>query len=119
MAFRVLAVKLGFNTAVPGTQRVELEGGYQAKAVVKVNYTWVKGEGDKIDKRAIDLALTRIEQRSPAGAYIAEHLVKWTPDLSLTEYKKLAAEDKAIIDEVIVTTDAAPTLEIEAPKGSR
>lgn len=119
MAFRLLAVSVGFNTDKPGTQRVELEGGYAAKGVIKYNYGWVKGPDDRIDKKAIDAALTRIEERTPQGAYIAEHLVKWTPDLSLTEYKKLAPEDKAIIDAVIVTTDAAPTLEIEAPKGSK
>jgi hypothetical protein len=118
MAFRVLAINVGFDTSRTGTQRVELEGGYQAKGVIKYHYGFVKTPEGKLDKRAIDAALTAIEERSPAGAYIAEHLVKWTPDLSLTEYKKLPAEDKAIIDEVIITTDAAPVLEIEAPKGS-
>mgnify|MGYP001561094370 CR=1 FL=1 len=99
-----------------GTERIELGNGWQAKAVKKVNYGWIKS-GDKVDKAAIDKALAKIEKLGGAvGELIAERLVKWTPDLSLTEYKQLDEKYKKIIDEVIVTSDGAPTLEVIAPK---
>lgn len=99
-----------------GTERIELGNGYQAKAVKKVNYGFVKTEDGKLNKAAIDKALSKIEKTGPAGELIAERLVKWTPDLSLTEYKQLPEKLKSIIDEVIVTSEGAPTLEIIAPK---
>ena len=123
MEWRRKIVAFAFNPEKKsGTERIDLENGYQAKAVKKLNYGFVKREADgKLDKAAVDAALTAIETMHPAGAYIAENLVKWTPELSLTEYKKLVgdlAPLKAVIDKVIVTTDGAPTLEIVAPKGA-
>ena len=102
-----------------GTERIELGNGYQAKAVKKVNYGFVKTEDGKLNKAAIDKALSKIEKTGPAGELIAERLVKWTPDLSLTEYKQLPEKLKSIIDEVIVTSEGAPTLEIITPKAPK
>jgi len=103
-----------------GTERIELANGYQAKAVKKINYGFVKDAEGKLNKRAIDKALERIEKVGGAvGELIAERLVKWTPDLSLTEYKQLDEKFKKIIDEVIVTSEGAPTLEIIAPKAPK
>ena len=103
-----------------GTERIELGNGYQAKAVKKVNYGFIKTEDGKLNKAAIDKALAKIEKVGGAvGELIAERLVKWTPDLSLTEYKQLDEKFKKIIDEVIVTSESAPTLEIIAPKAPK
>lgn len=102
-----------------GTENVDLGNGYAAKIVKKENYGFVKDESGKIDKRLIDSALDHIEENVDGGRIIAERLVKWTPDLSLTEYKQLPPEAKAIIDKVIVVTSGAPTLEIKAPAGSK
>lgn len=103
-----------------GTERIELHNGYQAKAVKKLNYGWIKGKDDKTDRKAIDAALDRLAKAAgPAGEYIADNLVKWNPELSLTEYKKLDDGLKKIIDKVIVTSDGAPQLEIVPPKGQK
>jgi len=102
-----------------GTERIELGNGYQAKAVKKINYGFVKTEDGKLNKAAIDKALAKIEKDGAMGELIAERLVKWTPDLSLTEYKQLPEKYKKIIDEVIVTSEGAPTLEIIAPKAPK
>jgi len=102
-----------------GTENVELGGGYKATMVKKINYGFVKNADGKIDKHAIDDALDAIEEKIESGKLIAERLIKWTPDLSLTEYNQLPDAAKAIIDKVIVTTDAAPTLEIKAPKAAK
>jgi len=122
MDLRKQIVAFSFDpTKQSGTERIELGNGYELKAVKKLNYGFVKrGDGsNKLDKGAVDLALTKIEQSGPAGAYIADNLVKWEPTLSLTEYKKLDEPLKKIIDAVIVTSDGAPSLEIVPPKGSK
>lgn len=105
-----------------GTERIDLGNGWQAKAVKKINYGWIKngaGDDEKVDKVAIENALCEIEADGPVGALIASRLVKWTPDLSMTEYGQLPPKFKAIIDRVIVTSDGAPTLEIVAPKAGK
>lgn len=102
-----------------GTERIGLGCGYEAKAVKKLNYGFIKTEDGKTDKARIEKALQRIEKDGPAGELIAERLIKWTPDLSLTEYKQLPDKYRKIIDEVVVTTEGTPTLEIIPPKGQR
>lgn len=119
MKLRKEAVNFAFDqTKESGTERIELGGGWQAKAVKKVNYGWVKN-GEKVDKHKIDDVLDMIEKTVENGGLIAERLVKWTPDLSLTEYKLLPEAAKALIDTVIITSDGAPTLEIIPPKGTK
>ena len=93
-----------------GTENFELGNGYKLKAVFKISRN-LNNENEAVDK-----VLSKIEKTGPAGELIAERLVKWTPDLSLTEYKQLPEKLKSIIDEVIVTSEGAPTLEIIAPK---
>lgn len=102
-----------------GTENIELGNGYKAKVVKKLNFGFVKNSEGKLDKNAIEKALTKIEKDGPAGELIAERLVKWTPDLSLSEYKLLSEKHKNIIDGVIVTTEGAPTLEIVEPKAAK
>lgn len=107
-----------------GTHHFDLGDGYDAKSVTAINYGFVKAKGEtgedaNVDKAAIDAALSRLEARSPVDAYIAAKLIKWTPALSVSTYKELNAEQKAIIDPVLVKKDKAPTLEIVAPKGKR
>lgn len=103
-----------------GTERIELANGYELKAVKKLNYGFIKNsDGKRVNKLAIDAALTAIEKIDPVGALIAERLVKWDPTLSLTEYNQLSPQMKAEIDKVIVVTDGAPSLEIVPPKGTK
>jgi len=102
-----------------GTENIELGNGWKAKVVKKLTYGFVKTFDGKTDKHAIEKALQEIEADGAAGELIAERLVKWTPDLSVTEYNQLPQEYKAIIDKVIVTNEGAPTLEIVAPKAAK
>jgi hypothetical protein len=118
MTARKAVVDFAFDpNKTSGTERVELGNGYVAKAVKKINYGWIKDESGKLNKKLIDKALEKIEKIGGAvGELVAERLVKWEPSLSLTEYKQLDDKFKKVIDEVIVTTEGAPTLEIIAPK---
>lgn len=117
MEARKKAVDFAFDpTKHKGTERIDLGNGWQAKAVKKINYGWIKTADDKVDNDKIETALEKIESTGAAGELIAARLVKWTPDLSLTEYNQLPEDFKKIIDEVIVTSDGTPTLEIIPPK---
>jgi hypothetical protein len=120
MNLRKKAVHFAFDpTKDKGTERIDLGNGWQAKAVKKINYGWLKDSDGKVNRDAIETALGKIEATGPAGELIADRLVKWTPDLSLTEYNQLPEEFKTIIDTVIVTDEGAPTLEIIPPKAKK
>lgn len=101
---------------VGSVDNVDLGNGYKAKMKIPINYGFIKDASGKLDKSRIDKALSKIEKDGAAGELIAERLVKWDPKLSLTEYKLLSPKYKNIIDEVIVTSEGTPTLEIVEPK---
>jgi hypothetical protein len=103
-----------------GTENIDIGNGYKLKAVKKITYGWKKSaDGTTVDKEAIEKALQKIEKTGPVGEHIAAKLVKWTPTLSKTEYDDLDEKLKKIIDEVIVTDEGAPTLEIVEPKAKK
>jgi len=120
MAARKLAVMFMHDPSKSGTtENVELGGGYKAKMKVPVNYGFVKRDDGKTDKARIEKALSKIEKDGEAGELIADRLVKWSPELSLTEYKNLPDKYRKIIDDVITTTEGTPTLEIVEPKAKK
>uniref|UniRef100_A0AAU6W0V3 Imelysin-like domain-containing protein n=1 Tax=Pseudomonas phage Pavpe01 TaxID=3138545 RepID=A0AAU6W0V3_9VIRU len=101
------------NHKASGTENAELANGWKLKAVFKQNYS-LKNTDDAVDK-----ALSKIEKASEAGAFIAGRLVKWKPELSVTEYKALEPKFKKIIDEVLSISDGTPSLELVEPKTAK
>ena len=117
MKQRKAVVDFAFDQSkTSGTENIELGNGYKAKAVKKINYSFIKDANEKVDKKAIEKALCKIEKDGAVGELIAERLVQWTPKLSLSEYKQLSDKHKKAIDTVVVTKEAAPSLSIVAPK---
>lgn len=92
-----------------GTQNLPLANGWKLKVVKKLNYN-LDNTDDKVDK-----ALSAIEKLGPEGVFIAERLVKWKPDLSISEYRKLAPKFQNIIDSVLTKKPGAPSLELIDP----
>ena len=109
MELRKEVTKIFFPKPDKGTQRVELGFGYNLKLVHKINYTL--GNNDLVNKALDDIASAGNE-----GTFIAERLVSWKPTISVKEYEILDPKYKSIIDNVLTTKDAAPTIEIEEPK---
>lgn len=98
-----------------GTERVELGNGYELKLVKSINYN-VKSKHDGVSNTvAVQNALAKLKLL-PHGDLIGERVIKTKFELSLTEYKQLTPEMKAIIDDVVETTDGAPKVDIIAPK---
>lgn len=103
--------------AVYGTNNFELGNGYKLKYVRSLNYTLDKGDLDpNTGENNTDRALSAMRSTGNDGAFIADRLVKWTPELSISEYKTLSDTHKKIINTVITTKDASPELKIEGPK---
>jgi hypothetical protein len=101
-----------FPSPEKGTQRVDLPYGYKLKLVHKINYTL--GNNDLVNK-----ALDDIAGAGNDGTFIAERLVSWKPSISVKEYEILDPKYKVVIDKVLTTKDASPTIEIEEPKAKK
>ncbi len=93
-----------------GTENVELGNGYKLKAVFKLSYTLDNKE------EGVDKALTKLEKMGAEGQFVAERLVRWKPELSVSEYKKLDDKYKKVIDTVLTTKPGLPSLELVEPK---
>lgn len=112
MDLRKQFVHFAFNTdTLTGTERIDLANGYTAKAVKKLNYN--------VNQETVNDALDKLENLDAEGKFIAERVIKWKAELSVTEYKALSLKHKAIIDAVITTSEGAPSLEIVAPKDKK
>lgn len=126
-ALRAQVTEMLFPNPVKGTQRYDLGEGWKVKLVHSMTPTLgdkdLIGDGQKVPViDQVDTVLNEIEKCGNVGPVFAERLVKWKPELSMTEYEKLdtAYEDqkriKALIDSILTLKPAAPQLEIEAPK---
>jgi hypothetical protein len=89
-----------------GTENVAVFGG-TLKIVHKIDYS-VTGDND-----AVDAMLDTIEKSQEGGNVIAERLIRWKPELSVTEYKVLRPDQRAIVDKLIETKPASKTIEFK------
>jgi len=93
-----------------GTENLELGQGYKLKAGFKIS----RSLGSDIE--AIEKVLQKIEKSGPEGEFVAERLVKWKAELSVTEYKKLPEKIAKIVNELVVSKPSTPSLEFVEPK---
>jgi hypothetical protein len=110
---RKAAFSACFEAPREGVNTLELGNGYSAKGTYKVNYLLDK------DVTKVEKVLDKIAAMGAEGAVIADRLVKWSADLSLTEYRQLDAKYKKVFDTIVTTREGAPTLEIKAPKEAK
>ena len=91
-----------------GTFNQELGNGYKLKFGFKQTLT--------LNAALVNDVLSEIERSSEDGKFIAERLVKFKPELSLTEYNNLSDTHRHIIDRIVTTKPASPTIEFVEPK---
>jgi len=89
-----------------GVENVDIGWGHTLKVTHKLEY--------KLDDTKLDKALEQIEKTVEYGELLAERLVKFKPELSVSEYKKLPGDAKKIIDTVLTIKPAAKSVEIVA-----
>jgi hypothetical protein len=103
---RALAVKAiwpkGMKT---GTSNHELHDGSTLKGVVR--------PAVKVDPKTIKAALAKLVALGDAGVLLAERLVKWTPEASIGEIKKLSPRQWKLFSGVITVGQSGPSLELK------
>lgn len=118
MHLRKAVSKRFFPKPEKGTQRMSLQNGWALKLVHKLNYNLPKYE----DVKAAQL---KIRALGNEGTFLADRLVKFSADLSVSEFNKLNDQCKEgngtaiaamkVITDILTITDAAPELKLEAP----
>lgn len=93
----------GENDMFKGTENVETGIG-QVKMVHKIDYK-VTTDDDKLDA-----ALEAIEKSQLGGNVIADRLIVYKAELSVSEYNKLTDAQRQIIDRVITAKPASKEL---------
>lgn len=97
---------------VGSTQTLELGAGYKLKMKVPLHYGFKK---ESFLNDSIVLALQKIDAMSNREMPTDE-LVRWKPELSVRVYKTLPDKYRDIIDDVIISNEGAPSLELVEPK---
>jgi hypothetical protein len=93
---------------VEGTNRAELAGGYVVKAVVTPR--------PKIpDIPLLKAAIAKLEAVGEAGKLLAQRLVKWKPELSVGEWKKLEPKHRAMFAKAVSIEPSGPAVELIEP----
>jgi len=107
---RTAVFETHFPAHTEGVNRTDIGNGYQLKATAKYNYNLKNKNGET------EMAIEAIAKLGEKGAFIADRLIRWQPELSVSEYRKLDDTIKKEIDKVLEIKPGMPALEIEAPK---
>lgn len=110
--FREACIKRFFPNLpadVTGTKRYTISADAEFKATFSLEYN-VAGED------AANGVIGQLEAKGEAGALIADRLFKWKPSLSVTEYKNLPENYKAIVDPILTIKPKSTQVEIATPK---
>jgi hypothetical protein len=86
-----------------GTSNHELHDGSVLKGVVRPSV--------KVDPKTIKAALAKLTKL--VGVLVTQRLVKWTPEASIGEIKKLTPEQFALFDGVITIGQSGASLELK------
>lgn len=95
-----------------GVENVDVGWGYKLKIEHKLTYKLDNAD----DCAKLANVLATIETSMAGGNIIADRLVKWKPELSVSEYKLLSPVNKALIDGVLTITPASKSVELVPPK---
>lgn len=115
VGIREEVVRRLFAEKPTGTHNYDLGKGYILKCVKKETYTPIVKK-TLPDDVTITEALQKIRTLGNEGSFIADRIVKWKPELSLTEFKQAPDNIKNLILDAIVIKPAMPTLEVVEPK---
>lgn len=109
-----------------GTENVPIGNDWFVKVVKALNFKLKSFEEGVSHRVAVERALNAIatatkdsqgSELNPAlGAVVAARLVKWEPELSLSEYKLLLPGHREIIDSVLEVKPGSPTVTLVPPK---
>ena len=109
---RQSVISARFGDAEKGTHRHNLDNDNDLKVEVKLSYSLDK------DNEKVEDMLDVLAKSGNEGSFVADRIVKWKPELAVSEYNKLSEQHRNIVDTVLTIKPAAPSLDI-VPKSKR
>lgn len=96
-----------FPAPVEGTNKIDIENGWQLKAVHKLDR--------KIDEAALPSTLDALRKKGIS----ADSLVRYKPEIQIKAFKGLTKEDRDIFSACLTTKPGSPTLDLIPPPESK
>lgn len=103
-----------------GTENVPVNGG-NLKIINALDYKFIDPEHmtprdpqKDLRSAASKMLNELVNFIGEGGGFIADRLVKWVPEISVSEYKKLTPEQRKIVDTVLETKPKSPQVSWEA-----
>jgi len=117
-ALRVVVFEIKFPDPKEGTQRAAIgNAGWNIKATWPQNYNLDKERTEAVQNSMCELGVKQ--------ELIADRLIKWTPELSIKEYRLLEKDTtsegmqlRMMLSSVLEIKPGMPQLEIEKPKAA-
>lgn len=108
-----MELRLAAIAAVYPPDILEHTGAFNAELVDESVLKCVIRANAKVDGKKIKAALDKLRAIGADGVLLAERLVKWTPEASIAEFKKLTDKQRRIFKDVITVAGGAPSLELK------
>lgn len=83
---------------------------------VDLSEGWVLKADHKINRRVDEALLTTMSAQFREQGINPDVLVKWKPELAITEFRKLTETEHKLFDQVLTITPGTPQMEIVLPK---
>lgn len=93
-----------------GTQNFDLGKDYKLKAAFKLSLKLENKNNEVFD------IIEEFKSVGPEGEFLSERIVKWKPELSKKEYDQLPEQYRTLIDSILISKPATPSLKLVAPK---
>lgn len=108
---RTRIFKFFFKAPKEGTNKVDLNDGTGAQ--LKADHTINRS----VDIGSLDaLKAAQLVEGYNGPKLNFDNLIKWKPEVSITEYRKLTEEERHLFDQCLIIKPGSPQLEISIPK---
>lgn len=116
---RMRIFKHYFKTPKEGTNTFILPDKYQLKGVYVINRKVLEEQMQAMCTRpAVSATEFGPSVLEAAGVNISE-LLKWTPELSISAYRTLTAEQVHLVDQMLEVKEGSPQMKVEPPPKPR
>lgn len=100
-----------------GSEYIDLYQGWRVKIDKKVNYKVSKDNVTMFLDKMVEFGIKNNEEAH--GRLMASNVVKWEPELSLSFFNTMPDAYKEIFKPAVSSSNATPTISIEAPKARK
>lgn len=114
LALREKVINTMFPVQKIGTNNLLLGKGFKLSLVTGIKYEFMKDD-ETTEAQTAEAFLNEFCVNDVNG-FIAKRLIRWTPEVSKSEYSQMEPEQKIIADKYLVSKPISPQLKLIEPK---